>query len=275
MRNVVAAGFWKWIAAVAVLAASAADAQDSTAKPPAAAPIARYKLRVLGTFDEQSGDPIDGVEVMDVGSGTTAITTKTGIVSLFFLPDGVSLLRLRKLGFSPLTMNVTISPVDTIPITVVMTRSAQELPAVVTKDSTRLYISPALNGFVERMHAGNGGHFIDDSTLRKMDADPLSIALRRLPGATVQNGHLLSTRTSSSGPVMRSARPGLTCNVSVYENGVLLYKSGSKMTPPDFDRLEVDAYAGVEFYASSASYPAWISAMDNPCGVLLLWTRER
>ncbi len=260
---------------MALLAATAASAQDSATSKQPSAPIARYKLRLLGTFDEQSGDPIDGVEVMDVASGTTALTTRAGTLPLFFLPDGVSLLRLRKLGFTPLTMNVTISPIDTIPITVVMKRNAQELPAVITKDSARRYISPALNGFEERMHAGRGGYFIDDSTLRKMDADPLSIALRRLPGGTLRDGRFVSTRTSSSGPVLRSAKPGLNCNASVYENGVLLYQTGGKMPPPDFDRLQVDAYAGVEFYAGPATYPAWISQMNNPCGVLLLWTRER
>ena len=49
-------------------------------------PIARYKLRLLGTFDEQSGDPIDGVEVMDVASGTTALTTKAGTLPLSSCP---------------------------------------------------------------------------------------------------------------------------------------------------------------------------------------------
>jgi hypothetical protein len=274
MSRLAGGRLWGRVVALALLTASAAGAQDSSVARPAAA-IPRYKLRLLGTFDEMSGDPIDGVEVLDVASGTSAITTKSGIVSLLFLPDGVSMLRLRKLGFAPITMNVAISPTDTAPVTVVMKRSAQELPAVVTKDSARLYISPALSGFVERMHAGRGGRFIDDSTLRTMDADPLSNALRRLPGATVQDGRLLSTRTSSSGPVLRSAKPGLTCIVTVYEDGVLLYKSGSKMSPPDFDRIQTDQYAGVEFYAGPSTYPAWISPTDNSCGVLLLWTRER
>ncbi len=262
------------VAILVLLAASAVGAQDSSAARAAAA-IPRYRLRLLGTFDEQSGDPVEGVEVLDVASGTTAITTKSGVISLFFLPEGASMLRLRKLGFAPITMSVTISPADTAPLTVVMKRSAQELPAVVTNDSARLYISPGLNGFNERMHAGRGGYFIDEPTLRTLDADPMSIALRRLPGGTMQDGHFVSTRTASSGPVLRSSKPGLNCNVSVYENGVLLYRAGSKTPPPDFDRFEVNAYAGVEFYAGPSTYPMWISPTDNPCGVLLLWTRER
>lgn len=32
---------------------------------------------------------------------------------------------------------------------------------------------------------------------------------------------------------------------------------------------------GVEFYASNATAPVWISSSNSQCGVLLLWTRER
>jgi hypothetical protein len=273
MSHLVDARSWRRIAALALLAASTVGAQDTSATRPTAS-ASRYRFRLLGTFDEESGDPIDGVQVLDIASGTSALTTKSGVVSLFFLPDGASLVRLRKLGFVPVTMNVTISPADTAPVTVVMKRSAQELPAVVTRDSARLYISPGLNGFNERMHAGLGGYFIDEATLRKLDADPLSTALRRLPGGTMQNGHFVSTRTASSGPVMQGGN-GLRCTVAVYENGVLLYKPGTRMPAPDFDRIQTDQYAGVEFYAGPATYPAWISPTNNPCGVLLLWTRER
>jgi hypothetical protein len=258
------------IPVVALLAASPLAAQDSSRAKPQP-PSAAYRNRLLGAFDEQNGEPIEGLEVVDIASGTTALTTKTGTVSLAFLPDGGSLIRLRKLGYAPMTMSVAISPADTTPLTIIMKHSAQELPTVVTKDSARRYISPALQGFDERMRAHLGGQFVAESTLRKMDSDVLSDVLRRFHGATLTGGHFVSTRKAKPGPVLRSLSPGLTCNVAVYENGI----KRASLGPIDFDKVNVSDYAGVEFYAGPETYPVWISPTDNDCGVLLLWTRER
>src|ERR1051325_7188571 len=110
--------------------------------------VAAYRNRVLGVFDEGSGDPVEGVRVLDVLTGTWTETTKTGTVSLAFLPDGGGLVRLLKLGYETQTLFVAIAPSDVSPITVVM-RRVVSLPAVVTKaDSTR-YVSPGLRGFEE------------------------------------------------------------------------------------------------------------------------------
>jgi hypothetical protein len=256
------------IAVLAVVAATAVGAQDTTHATPRPTHVAPHRNRLLGAFDEDSGEPIEGLEVIDVLSGTTALTTKTGTVSLAFLAEGTSLLRLRKVGYSPVTMNVAISAADTAPVTVVMRRNAQELPAVVTKDSARRWISPGLQGFEERMRAGFG-HFIDDSTLRKMEGEPMSNALRRFAGGMLRNGRFVSARSPNAGPALGSKATGGTCAVAVYENGVRL------TSPPNFDRVNVDDYAGVEFYAGAETYPVWISPTNNSCGILLLWLREK
>jgi Carboxypeptidase regulatory-like domain len=85
-----------------------------TAKP------AAYRHRLLGVFDELTGEPIAGVEVADSTSGTFATTTATGTVSLAFLPEGLSTLRIRKLGYAELHLPVVISPKDSLPITLTL-----------------------------------------------------------------------------------------------------------------------------------------------------------
>jgi hypothetical protein len=104
------------------------------AKPDTLARPNAYRFRVLGVFDDQTGDPVEGVEVADMLSGNSSLATRTGTVSLLFLPDGGSLVRLRKIGFESQTFPVSISPADTAPITIVLTRATQ-LPTVVVNDS--------------------------------------------------------------------------------------------------------------------------------------------
>ena len=59
----------------------------------------------------------EGTKFRDAFSKTFALTTKTGTVTLVFLPEGGTLVQLRKVGYQPNTLFVAISPSDTLPIT--------------------------------------------------------------------------------------------------------------------------------------------------------------
>jgi hypothetical protein len=84
-----------------------------------------YRNRLLGVYDATSGEPVPEVTVTDSASGVTAKTTATGTVTLMFLPDGAATLKIAKPGYDALSLPVMISPRDTLPITVVLTKSAQ------------------------------------------------------------------------------------------------------------------------------------------------------
>lgn len=102
-----------------------------TPKPKKPATIASgplYRYRVLGVFDDAGGAPIPGVQVVDDASGTMALTTATGTVTLAFLPEGESSITIRKAGFATQKLDVTISPADTTPITLVLPKSPPPPP---------------------------------------------------------------------------------------------------------------------------------------------------
>jgi hypothetical protein len=79
-----------------------------------------YRMRILGVFDETTGEPIDSVEVIDVSSGSKAVTTSTGTVALTYVPDGGGSVRLHKPGYKDVTLDVVIAPAALTPITATM-----------------------------------------------------------------------------------------------------------------------------------------------------------
>jgi Carboxypeptidase regulatory-like domain len=84
--------------------------------------LPRYRFRLVGIFDGATGDPLPNVDVIDTLTGTSAKTTATGTVSLFFVPAGARPLRLHLAGYRDTTLTVTISPADTIAMTLILSR---------------------------------------------------------------------------------------------------------------------------------------------------------
>ena len=288
MATRVATQFLCVVAAVAFIAAGApgaAQTQARTASPTSPAPdpsrtdiLPAYRLRLIGVYDFLSGQPVDSVTVTDLISGLSARTTPTGTASLFFLPDGGSLVRLRKLGYQPQNLEVHISPADTEPLTVLL-EPATMLPTVVSRDSAPRYISPALGGFEQRQRSGFGS-FIDEAEMRKKEnwtmANLVTSHFSGLMTAVSPHGeeYVTSTRKMCAGLALaRCSQPN--CYPSVYVDGIQYHSTAraggnavdlSKWSPMDFE--------AAEFY-SSVEVPGQFAGINQECGVLLLWTRER
>ena len=232
----------------------------------AKAQVPAYRARVLGVFDVRTGEPVEGVEITDLASGTWALTTRTGTVSLAFLPEGESSVRARKLGYAPITRPVRISPVDTTPITLIMTPVVNILPDVVVRDSAPDYISPGLRDFEERRKT-RLGQYITEGELRKADARELPDVLRRLSGTLVS----CTTRTPRQCSLQSSRFAGI-CPYTIYLDGIRVGDSNLLM-------YNVSELGAVEAYSATTA-PAQYSPKGGTnryqdCGVLLLWSRER
>ena len=260
-RLVLAICLWVALAQHALLAQSGRASDSSLTKP-------GYRLRILGLFDERSGEPIEGVDVSDVLTGTTTRSTSTGTVSLAFLPDGGGLVRIRKLGYAMQTMMVSISPADSLPITVLLSR-ATELPAVVTVDSAPRYASPALRAFEERRRNAASGFFIPEAVVRKEEARNIGDFFRaHIPNVIIREG------PGGSVYLMRSPRCGSGGPPAVYLDGVLL-SPDSPGGPVNLSLVRLTDVAGVEYYANTATAPSEFNRTLSSCGALLFWTRER
>ncbi len=261
-------------AAPAAAQKSASGGRDTSGVyDPGAAPAYRYRL--LGVYDVNTGLPLDSVQVSDVMTGLSMMTTSTGTVSLIFLPEGGSLVRLRKLGYAMQTFMVPIAPADTTPVTVVMEPMTM-LPTVTTTDTSAVYLSPMLQAAENRMRHSAGGYFIDEKTMRKWDNSTMTDAIiAHMPGLMLQPGphdaqYLVSTRQECTLTIRGCGSP--SCYVGVYVDGVPWASGG----PIDFSNWTTYDFAMAEFYPGGASVPEqYNSTATGGCGVLLLWTRER
>jgi len=264
------------------------SAQNPTL-PPVRDPVAsvpRAPIRIIGVYDEASGQPIPAAEISETATGSSVMTSTTGAANLGFIVPKGGEIRIRKIGFEEQTMTISMAPADTLPITVVMKRVA-ELPAVVTKDAAPRYLSPTLKSFEERRKNHASGYFIDEATLRKEDNRALgNVLVAHAPGAIVK-------QVSSANFLLKSPRCSNGGMPDVYVDGVALAhlddprrplpKGRNRFTnPPDPREFPIDLnmfavrdLAGVEFYPDNATMPVQFSRTAAGCGALFLWTRER
>jgi outer membrane receptor for Fe3+-dicitrate len=134
--------------------------------------------------------------------------------------------------------------------------------------------SSQLRAFEERRAKGHG-YYIDTEELRKNDNRSLSNMLKRVSGIrVVKSGMSEYASANQTMSVGRNGAPGSrNCYVSVYEDGVPLYTGTQQV--PDFARMPVRDYVGLEFYRGSANIPADLSYVrPSDCGILLLWTKR-
>ena len=265
-----------------------------------AAALPAYRGRILGVYDDATGAPLDSVRVTDLLHGNSSLTTGTGTVALYFLPEGGGLVRLQRIGYAVQTFAVAISPADTAPISVTMRRVTELGPMLTKAQGTPRYISPSLRGFEDRRRAGATGYFVSDSVLRANEGHLLADVLgSRMPNMKFHAGSasamflLKSARCVFGGPPqvyldgvpmspdLRPDAPGFRGASGTQSTafGQLIAGSGSSMNIDaiafDLSKFDVSSLAGVEWYPDSDMLPIEFSHTSGRCGALMLWTRER
>jgi hypothetical protein len=236
-----------------------------------ASPTLDYRHRLVGVFSGETGEAIEGAEVVNLLEHTSVRTSKTGTTTLSFLPEGGSMIRIQKVGFQPVTMVVAVSPADTVALTIVLNAVAQTLPKMTTTDSAPRYISPGLRDFEERRAKGFG-YFVAEAELRKSDIAKMTNVIRRLPNINiicprtgVRRGECYATSLRQP---QKYAVLGGECPLDIYIDG-------AASTDNDLEKMRVNEYAGIEYYPGGSTIPTQYNRTGSSCGVLLFWTRER
>jgi hypothetical protein len=245
------------LVALLLVVAQTVAAQDASVLP-------AYRLRLIGVYDDRTGDPIEAADIVDVLSGNVVRTTSTGTATLAFLPEGGGLVRIRKIGFEPQTMMVSIAPGDTVPLTILL-KHVVELAGVTVVDTAPRSMSPTLRGFEERRRNAAAGTFLTDAQIRKEENRTLGNFLI----AHVANIVIVSSRGGGM-MLRRSPRCGSGGDPDVYLDGVRV----ALAKPVDLSEFSLVNLAGIEYYPNTATAPPEYNRTSGGCGALLLWSRQ-
>jgi hypothetical protein len=101
---------------------TAIGAEATTPSSPRTSALPAFRFRLLGVFDSETGDPIPGADVIDTVTGTKARTTATGTVTLVFLPEGSTPVRISKDGYENLSLIVKIAADQLDPLTLTLVK---------------------------------------------------------------------------------------------------------------------------------------------------------
>jgi hypothetical protein len=229
--------------------------------------------RVLGIFDDATGQPVAGAEVLDLATGLRTLSSVTGTVTLAFLASGSNFLQVKKLGYASKLVPVMVSPADTVSVTVLLQPIRQPLPEVVT--TARAETRGKMSEF-ERRRATGFGHFITRAQLEKFEGHLTADVMRTLPGVGIYLGPFREAYVGTTRPptsILRNGPDGI-CRAAVMVDGVPVYHGNDSEKPFNINSIPPAEIEGVEFYAGGATVPVEYNATRNTCGLVVIWTRR-
>jgi hypothetical protein len=240
---------------------------------------------------------IGAAEVALLPRGTRAVTDSLGEFRLEGVPAGFVTLHVRRLGFAPESLGVTL-PLSA-PIDIELRETAQPLDTVSVRGPADPLLTGKLAGFYERKKFGIG-RFLEAQDIERFLTRRLAdIIVARMPGTTAVRSAkgglaayiatvrmmpraLVGTTSTGQGAIPGSAISArgpraTTCYPDVYLDGVVVYSSGSEEQMGDvrFDVNSIDPgiVSAIEFYSGPAQMPAQFNRTGSACGALLIWTK--
>ena len=239
--------------AIACVAPRVARAQDGLA----------WRGVVYGVVKDSSGARVPAVSVIVVKLGIQTVTDDSGAFRLDGLPAGPVILQLRRLGYVPAGIALTLVAAESRELGVVLAQAVETLEAVDVHAN-------ALRGKMSAFNARRGrgvGTFITRDDIERRQPSKMSQLLRYVAGVYVPQDN---ADMRPSGVGMRRAA-GLSSQGSC---GAQLYVDGQHYPDGRLDDFRPTEVEGIEIYKSASEVPAAFRSRDTMCGVIAIWTRD-
>lgn len=223
---------------------------------------------VAGVADADTGQPLEGAEVILLGVHRLARANALGEASIAQVPRGVQRVRVRRLGYAPAELDLAMTG-DTTGAVFRLQKAALRLGTV----NVEAEWMPARMKEVEARRRQGIGRFLTEADLeRDRGRDFQLVVTTRFPGLRTvidSTNHRVLASTRDRAGLSMPSRPGLNgiapCYTTVYLDDILLQNE-------ERDLIQTWDLAAVEYYTGS-EVPVRYRTKAYGCGVLLLWSK--
>ncbi|MGH7560878.1 MAG: carboxypeptidase-like regulatory domain-containing protein, partial [Gemmatimonadales bacterium] len=181
----------------------------------APAPLAAQAV-LTGTISDSAKQPLPGVEVVLQKPAARVESNAEGKFTIGNIPWGMQDVVIRKVGYRPVRLRLTVAGNDTVEVAIPMEAAAVELDPIEVTAST---VRPGMEDFARRRLTGFG-RFFDRKDLERAEHRRLSDFLVGVRGIRVG--------TRGTRAVLVSSRSG--CPMAVWLDGVQLSGPGRRWT---------------------------------------------
>jgi hypothetical protein len=215
---------------------------------------------VKGTVVTDARIPLAGAQIRFGITADVAESDDAGQFTATRVNAGTMWLRVRRIGYRPESLLVTVVSGQSIEPTVVMKQIAQSIAAV--KVVGRRDLIGPMAGFYKRLQMGGGGRFFTQADIAKRQPAKMTDLLRSVPGIRIES------RGFDNKVRIRGSR----CSPLIWLDGQGLFAG-------EFDLDSVDPYSfeGIEIYSGPASVPVEFQGnqrVSSSCGTVVLWSRR-
>lgn len=238
----------------------------------AGASVAAAQGVVRITVHDTAGAAIAGADVA-IENGPRPVRSPGAVFLFRGVASGQHRLAVRAVGYTPWTRDLELAEADSIDVTIVLTKLAQELAPLIA-DAPATTISPRMRGFEERRLQGNGKFFtraelalVEHSSLDNLLRSVTGIHLVRRPSGCGGGFALASGRGGQSlvgqyWMACLGAKRGspdttfpVACYYAIYVDGSRLWSPGDYEPPNMQTFYTLAALDGIEVYRGPAELP--------------------
>lgn len=215
---------------------------------------------VKGTVMTDARMPLTGAQIRFGNAADVAESDDAGQFTATRVNAGTMWLRVRRIGYRPESLLVTVVPGQSIAPTVVMRQIAQSIAAV--KVIGRRDLIGPMAGFYKRLQMGGGGRFFTQADIAKRQPARMTDLLRSVPGIRIES------RGFDNKVRIRGSR----CSPLVWLDGQGLFAGEF-----DLDSVDPATFEGIEIYSGPATVPLEFQGnqrVSSSCGTVVLWSRR-
>jgi carboxypeptidase family protein/TonB-dependent receptor-like protein len=222
---------------------------------------AQGRAAVAGVVRDTAGMPVDRADVSILALRLLTRTNDSGSFTLRRVHPGPTTLTVRRLGFSPRTVELAVHPGAVETVTVVLEPLPVQLAGMsVSEHELRRRL--AIEEFYRRRVHGIGGSFVTRDEIEARHVSRLSDALRNVPAlrfVRIRGG--MGIRFVSAATHRRDCAP-------------MLWLDGARAPGMEVDELPPSTIEGIELYAGPSTTPLQFSQSGvTSCGTIVVWSR--